>query len=252
MNRYDEVYDNLASLLGTLGKIAGTRYSGCEQAVALYDSGVPDAYENYALLESTGLVAEKTIGHGLKFFEQSRNAHIWPIFPGVEEACNILEDHGLVRDEDFHAMIAETSGINRDDVDFNLVKTIRGDEEAGRWADIAWRSFDSCEGPPEQFVSNARGMARLDACTLVRVGWKGTGMLYSSDITCGIYYVATNREFRRQGFAGAIVEGLKARARRMGFDRVVLLSTPSGLKLYMKHGFADVGAVKIFRMGNYH
>jgi len=249
MNEYREVYDNLAFLLGTFGDMAGTRYSGGEGGVAFYDSGVPDAYENYALLEPARPVSEETVSRGLEFFARSGNAHIWPIFPGAaDEARKILEDRGLARNEDFHAMIAETSKIDRNDADMNLAEAVRGDDEAGKWAGCVWRGFGSDGRPPESFVSNARSMARMDAFTLVHVGLKATGMLYASGETCGIYYVATSREFRGRGLAGAVIEGLKARARRLGFGRVVLLSTPSGLGLYLKHGFKDVGTVKIYRM----
>jgi ribosomal protein S18 acetylase RimI-like enzyme len=250
MSGYDEVYENLASLLGTFGNMQGTRYNGCDPCVTLYDSGVADAYENYALLAPARPV-EEAIGRGLKFFARSSRGHIWPIFPGVAgETCKILEGCGLARDADFHAMIAETSNVYRNGVDPDIVETISGDDEAGEWADNVWRGFDSDEEPPEPFVSNARGMTHMDAFTLVHVGLKATGMLFTSDITCGIYYVATRPEFRGLGFAGAIIERLKAHARCMGFERVVLLATSSGKNLYPKHGFADVGAVKIYRMNN--
>jgi len=249
MNGYREVYDNLTFLLGTFGKLEGTRYSGGEAGIALYDSGVPDAYENYALLEPARDVSEEMISRGLKFFARSGNAHIWPIFPGVaDEACKILEDGGLARDGDFHAMIAEVSKADCNYADMNFVETIRGNDEAAKWAECAWRGFGSDGRPPETFISNARGMARMDAFTLVHAGLRATGMLYASGGTCGIYYVATSPEFRGQGLAGAVVGELKARAHRLGFRRVVLLSTPSGLRFYLKGGFEDVGEVKIYRM----
>jgi len=251
MNGYIEVYDNLAYLIGSLGQIPGTRYSNCEKGVALYDSGVADAYENYALLAPARPVCEieEAIGCGLKFFARGGNAHIWPIFSGVaDEACKFLEARGLVRDDDFHAMIAETFDVDSYETGPDIVETIRGDDRAGEWADCAWCGFDSDGGPPEPFISNAQGMARMGAFTLLHVGLKAVGMLCVSDGICGIYYVATRPEFRGQGLAKAMVEGLKARARGMGFEHVVLLATPSGRNLYLKHGFKDVGAVKIFRM----
>ena len=259
MDGYSEVYDNFVFLMITLGKLSGTRYAGCRPGVALYDSGVPDAYENYALLEPgpfSGGAADainrsmcETIRHGLEFFAGNKRAHIWPIFPGVtDEAREILEDNGLVRDEDFHAMLAETSETDPDDADLNLVATISGDNEACKWAGCAWRGFDLDGEPPAPFVSNVKGMSRMDAFTLVHIEMKATGMLYSSGINCGAYYVATGREFRGQGLAGTIVEGLKSRARRLGFRRVVLLATPSGLRLYRKHGFEEAGTVEIYRM----
>ena len=248
MNGYCEVYENLASLLRTSGKFAGTRYCGERTGVALYDSGVADAYENYALLDPARPVNEETISGGLKFFARNESAHIWPIFPGAAgEAREILEACGLARDEDFHAMIAETSKTDCNDAEASLARVVRGNDEIGKWAECAWRGFDSDGSLPESFVANARSMACMEVFTLVHVGLKATGMLYTSGGTCGVYYVATRREFRGQGFAGAIVEGLKARARRSGFERVVLLATPSGARLYRKHGFEDVGTVEIYR-----
>ncbi|MCL2684152.1 MAG: GNAT family N-acetyltransferase [Synergistaceae bacterium] len=250
MNRYRGFYDNLASFIGALGGIPGTRYSVREPGVALYDSGVPDAYENYALLApdaANGPV--DTIRRGLAFFAMSGNAHIWPVFPGVADGlCGILEDCGLARDGDFHAMIAETSRVYFNYPGSDIVETVHGDDEVRQWADCAWRGFDSEGEPPEPFVSNARCMARKDDFTLVHVGSKAVGMLYAGGAGCGIYYVATRPEYRGQGLARVIIEGLKTRARTGGFGRVVLLATSNGRKSYLKQGFEDVGKVRIYRM----
>ena len=248
MNGGRMVYENLKSLLGIMGNFPGARY-GAMPGVTLCDSGVGDAYENYALL-GDGDSAKQPIELGLEFFRRNGRPHIWPLFPWIpDEAGEILESAGLVRDEDFQAMTAETQDSASDCANRDITGSIRGDGEASEWAACAWSGFDSDGGPPEPFISNARNMARLGAFSLVSTSGKATGMLFAPGETCGIYYVATHPKHRGRGLAGAIAEDLKSRALRLGFKRAALLATPSGRRLYLQHGFSDCGTVKIYRIG---
>jgi ribosomal protein S18 acetylase RimI-like enzyme len=243
MSHESIVRENLKSLLGALGKFPGARYALAETGIVLYDGGVPDAYENYALLEPG--YAAGAIESGLEFFRGHSN--IWPIFPDVsDEAALALEHSGLARDDDFQAMTAELCCEPAAEIG-KIAEMVRGKDEARAWADNAWRGFDSGEGAPEAFISFALDMAMLECFSLMRVGNESVGMLFASGGTCGIYYVATLPEARGRGLGGAIVDALKSRARELGFERVSLLATPSGHGLYLKHGFKDRGAVKIYR-----
>ncbi|MDR3075976.1 MAG: GNAT family N-acetyltransferase [Synergistaceae bacterium] len=246
MNGDKMVYENLNSLLGVMGNFPDARY-GAMPGVTLCDSGVDDAYENYALLEDWDS-AKQSIEHGLEFFRRNGHPHIWPLFPWIpDEACRILEGFGLVRDEDFQAMTAETQDSASDCANRGVTGPIRGDGDAREWAACAWSGFDSDGDPPEPFISNARNMARHGAFSLMHADGRATGMLFAAEKTCGIYYVATHPKHRGHGLAGTIAENLKSRALRLGFKYAALLATPSGRRLYLKHGFSDGGTVKIYK-----
>jgi ribosomal protein S18 acetylase RimI-like enzyme len=243
MSHENIVRENLKSLLGALGKFPGARYALAEAGIVLYDGGVPDAYENYALLEPG--YAAGAIESGLEFFRGRSN--IWPIFSEASgEAIRALEGNGLVRDDDFQAMTAELRDGGPAAANGKIAEMVRG-SEARMWADCAWRGFDAKEGAPEAFVSLSLEMARLECFSLMHIGEKSVGMLFASGGTCGIYYVATLPEARGRGMAGAMVEALKLRARELGFGHAALLATPQGCGLYLKHGFKGCGAVKIYR-----
>ena len=246
MEHTHAVYENLRSLLRAAGKLPGARYQSAG-GLTLCDAGVDDAYENYALLEP-GLPSGAAIDRGLDFFARTSRQHIWPLFPGTdEEAGALLEAAGLTRGEDFMAMTSDLGGAPGARAgSAAIVERASDKDDARRWARTAWRGFDSVEDPPERFVSNVLGMARLGGVSLMRAGWEAVGMLFASGESCGIYYVATLPEARGRGLAGAIVEGLKSLARDIGHDRTVLLATTSGRKIYLKHGFEDKGAVKIY------
>jgi GNAT superfamily N-acetyltransferase len=250
------VYENLKSLIRTLGGFPEARYMDARPGLALYDGGVGDAYENYALLDPAHTARagehelEKSAKFGLDFFSRAGRPHIWPIFPGVPDGMgSVLERLGAERGEDFHAMSARVDECAPppDGGGFGTEGPLRGEREARAWADSAWRGFDSGEDAPEAFAVFACRMAARAEFSLFHIAGRATGMLYDGGGTCGVYYVATAPEFRGRGLGGAVVETLKARARSLGFGEVALLATPSGLPLYLKHGFTDRGAVKIYR-----
>jgi GNAT superfamily N-acetyltransferase len=126
---------------------------------------------------------------------------------------------------------------------------VRGGQGAREWAECAWLGFGAIEPPPDSFVAFAGNMAKSDAISLLYIEGAATGMLCAADGTAGIYYVSTQARFRGRGLGGIVVETLKRRALEMGFGRITLLATPSGLPLYLKHGFRDNGAVKIYKTG---
>jgi ribosomal protein S18 acetylase RimI-like enzyme len=240
-----------------MGGFSPARYLDEYPGLALYDGGVDDAYENYALC-APGHVsrAEKfseafgeSAKFGLDFFSLTGRPHIWPLFPGVpDEAGSVLERLGAVRDEDFHAMSADIGGTGRSQncADFKIDGPLSTDREAHAWAESAWCGFGSDECAPEPFMAFARNMAERREFSLFHIAGRVTGMLFADGKTCGIYYISTLPEFRGHGLGGAMVENLKARAARLGFDKVTLLATPSGFPLYLKHGFTNLGTVRIY------
>ncbi|MDR2779574.1 MAG: GNAT family N-acetyltransferase [Synergistaceae bacterium] len=228
--------------------------------LALYDGGVDDAYENYALrdpghfakTEKFSEEFEKSAKFGFDFFSRAGRPHIWPLFPGVpDEAGNVLKRLGAERGEDFYAMSADIAGtepaLKHDDV--KTGESPLEETEARAWAESAWRGFGSDESAPESFIAFALGMAERREFSLFHLSGRATGMLFAAGETCGVYYISTLPEFRGRGLGGAVVDMLKARAAERGFGKVTLLATPSGRALYLKHGFADLGTVKIYRSG---
>jgi GNAT superfamily N-acetyltransferase len=247
-------FANLSATLRLMGNLAGARFSDDPAGLVLYDGGVKDSFENYALLSpapARGNLASM-ISEGLNFFSEANLPHIWPIFPGVpESACDILLERGLARDDDFYAMIADTSGARskKDARTREVSGPIHGEAAAIKWAECAWAGFDSGDEAPEAFLSLAVNMSRRGEFSLVHIDGQATGMLCASGGTAGIYYVSTRPESRRRGLAGAIMDKLAAIADEAGARFTTLLATPSGRPLYLKHGFKDIAPVKIFRSG---
>lgn len=58
------------------------------------------------------------------------------------------------------------------------------------------------------------------------------------------FSVYVGREARGRGVGGALLDALEARARKIGFHKMVLAAFPfnaAGMKLYERHGFTTVG-----------
>ncbi len=63
----------------------------------------------------------------------------------------------------------------------------------------------------------------------------------------GVYNVATVPIYQRRGFGEAVMRhALDDARRRSGIERVVLQSTPAGLKLYQRMGFRTVTTVAVY------
>jgi ribosomal protein S18 acetylase RimI-like enzyme len=63
----------------------------------------------------------------------------------------------------------------------------------------------------------------------------------------GVYNVATLPGHQKRGYGEAVMRHAMAEARReRGMDRVVLQSTPAGLKLYQRMGFRTVAQVAVY------
>jgi GNAT superfamily N-acetyltransferase len=231
----------------------GARYSRDAKGTALYDGGVDDEYENYALPEP-GFFARggaedvrRSIERGLDFFAKRNRPHIWPLFPGAqEEAGGVLSENGLARGDDFFAMTAPPDAAKRGRVPrANEIIAAKNAGEAAEWAALSWRGFGGGE-PPAAFVSFAVNASKLGAINMIYIKGAAAGMLFASDSGAGIYYVSTAPEHRREGLGGTIVEALKSLALSLGFAETSLLATPAGRPLYLRHGFRDLETVQIY------
>ncbi len=66
-----------------------------------------------------------------------------------------------------------------------------------------------------------------------------TGFL---DLTTGsVEALFTHPNYLGRGFASSIIDAIKSEARRQGFDKLSLSSTPNAQTFYEKHGFTLIG-----------
>jgi GNAT superfamily N-acetyltransferase len=259
MNPGYPVFENLKSMLEIMGGFPYSRYLDEYPALTLYDGGVDDAYENYALFDPRHNLSEKfpeefekSAKRGLDFFSRAGRPCVCPLFGRLrDKAGDILEKLGAKRCADFFAMSADIAGAGRLQTgeNFKTDGPLRGEREVLEWAQSAWLGFDSDEAAPESFVRFAREMSRREEFSLFHITGHATGMLFAGRETCGIYYVSVLPEFRGRGFGNAIMSALETRAARLGFRKATLLATPSGRPLYLKHGFTTLETVKMYRLG---
>ncbi|MDR3280314.1 MAG: GNAT family N-acetyltransferase [Synergistaceae bacterium] len=255
MDNNEAALHNLRAMLRTLGRFPASGYSDEIRGLTLYDGGVDEPFENYALLDpacreyDTDKQAGDIVIAAFDFFARTGRPHHWPIFPGVpDRVCLALEERGMMRDHDFTAMAADLSGTNPKEGSLDLVSgPLRDENSAREWAECVWFGFDSDDPPPEMFASLAVNMAGCDDISLLHIAGEATGLLCAAEDSAGIYYIATMPASRGKGLGGTVVEALKLTASHAGFDKLTLLATPAGHPLYLKHGFRDAGIVKIYR-----
>ena len=91
-------------------------------------------------------------------------------------------------------------------------------------------------------ASRRAGATGLDGWVLVHDGLAVAGAwTYRHGDDCGVYAVGTVPEFRRRGYALALVEHVLAESRGRGATTASLQSTTMGQPLYARLGFEAVG-----------
>lgn len=259
----------LAALLRLFGGFRGVRFRETTEGLLLFDGGTESAYENYALFADGGFLSRLSdrralraaIRAGLDFFAQTGRSHIWPVWgdlpPLLDEE---LAATGLALDDCFCGMTADVSALDgyaSPDARFEAVPIVSA-PEAARWADAAWYGFDADEPAPESFAAFAAQMAARaeialyalrDADAEASAPYAATGMVAALAESAGIYYVATDPQYRRKGLGMRAMKALADRARDWGYEKLSLLATPAGRPLYLKCGFRETGSVKIRLFG---
>lgn len=74
----------------------------------------------------------------------------------------------------------------------------------------------------------------------------GTGTLFPTGNTAGIFNISTSREFQRRGCGKAMMQFLMKRAKELGMEYLILHSTPVGIKLYSSLGFEKCLDVEMY------
>jgi ribosomal protein S18 acetylase RimI-like enzyme len=110
---------------------------------------------------------------------------------------------------------------------------------------------------PEQYRPQLRDMlkqfeiGKSDSNTRMWLAWKdGVPIskigLYKGSGSAGIYGVATKPEARALGIASILMNVAMRAAQEMGYDLVVLDSSPLAEKLYLRLGFITVAPIRLF------
>ena len=269
------VFSNLSNLLRTFGTLRTSRFAGDDPALFLFDGGTDSAYENYALLVPDELASRSesslelagVLDGGFRFFAKAERPHIWPLFPGLpDEVGDLLAARGARLDEVFHGMTLDLDAwkplsAERDLGEAPTVVVVRP-EEAEAWADATWFGFDSDEAPPDTFVRFAAGLSACEGVFLAaseasaepgdEPRFSATGMMFLSEGSAGLYYIATRPAFRRRGLGARVVEHLLRIAQAAGCGEACLLATPNGRPLYERLGFEVVSRVPIHVFGEFY
>lgn len=127
------------------------------------------------------------------------------------------------------------------------------DQDIGELSEFAaWRW-----GVPEEYRPQLRNMlerfeiGKPDSNTRMWLAWKD-GMpiskigLYKGSGSAGIYGVATKPEARGLGIASILMNVAMKAAKDIGYDLVVLDSSPLAEKLYQRLGFITVAPIRLF------
>lgn len=73
-----------------------------------------------------------------------------------------------------------------------------------------------------------------------------TGSICYDGQNAGIYDLAVDKQFRRQGIGTLMLNYLISQIKQTAYRQIVLQASADGLSLYQRHGFASVGVVNIY------
>jgi GNAT superfamily N-acetyltransferase len=139
------------------------------------------------------------------------------------------EISGLQRDTTtlvMHATLSSGWQLQDGVVRTSIATATRAGDEPVRCADLE----------PSDDVAGLIGWVMLHKSAAVASAWS-----FLNGRDCGIYTVGTQPEWRRQGFARALMEHVLADAWRRGARTASLQSTPMGEPLYLSLGFQAAG-----------
>lgn len=124
----------------------------------------------------------------------------------------------------------------------DLTAELRTDDRVRTVTNAALRRLVMEEPVPLAALGTAEPDAEITGWALMMDGRAvATAHTHFHGADCGIYAVGTPQQWRRRGFARALVEHVLAHARDAGMRTATLQSTPMGLPLYEALGFTAVG-----------
>jgi GNAT superfamily N-acetyltransferase len=156
------------------------------------------------------------------------------------EAAALLERAGHLFDARPAAMVRRLDALGPAHAPLDLIEPDMA--EASRINDAAYgfpgdfeRAFQSL--PPEPAHLYLAAADGVPACT---------ALTYEADGECGVYLVATIREARGRGLAGAVMSHALLEARERGCKTTSLQATARGRPVYERLGYRDIGALHMW------
>jgi GNAT superfamily N-acetyltransferase len=165
----------------------------------------------------------------------------WTAFvdPADTESVAALAAHGHELDSEPRMMMAQTTEIAGTDAPIDL-------DPAPTPETIAALN-DRVYGYPGSFARTLRSLDGLDACVAV-VAAEPVACALAHDAAgdCHITLVATLPAQRRQGIASGLIRRLVRRGRERGCTTTSLVATRSGVPVYERLGYRDLGPVQMW------
>ena len=222
------------------------------KALAMSES-LPLGNEGYCVSTGTGSenwvyfperVTPEAVNDVVRFFGERDEAFMWPVYDGGTEA---LESGGLLYAGELVAMALDPAGISlrvKEGVTFERVTP----ELSGEFAATAWCGFAGEGDAPESYCRFVGGLvddAENVSLYLAKYDGRNAGVfaLTNELESVGVYYFATVPELRRKGIASAMMSEV---CRMSGGRRIVLQSTPMGVKFYRSFGFDELFKIPVY------
>ena len=121
-------------------------------------------------------------------------------------------------------------------------------ELADEWSATAWRGFGGEDDAPENYCRFVRALvddAENLSLHLAKFDGKSAGVFATTNEPerVGVYYFATVPELRRKGIASSMMSEI---CRLSAGRKIVLQSTPMGVKFYCSFGFDELFRIPVY------
>lgn len=238
--------NNFTSTLRMLAEAPGGSCFEMRPGTGAFSTGLPFAGENYALFDKVATVEE--ICEVLDFYNRSALPFIALQLPELRnELTNVLLGRNIIQRTVYLAMsIKNLPGAGIKDP---LVKKISSVSDAKKWTEAVWTGFEGKLPTPREYYEFSNYLLNRTENSLFMIEREGvplcSALLHFTDCGCGLYYFATVPGARRQGLASRLMDALRKYASGHS-ERMVLLATETGAKMYKKYGFKGLLEVPVF------
>ncbi|GAB5417772.1 MAG: hypothetical protein Crog4KO_24790 [Crocinitomicaceae bacterium] len=126
------------------------------------------------------------------------------------------------------------------------IQQVTSQNEIQLWGKIVAKELMN---DPEMDVLLFESMIAMETCYFY-LGWIGnkaiaSSMLFVKEGVGGIYLVATEREYRKQGFGAEVTNICLHKAKELNCQRVDIQATDAGRNMYASLGFKDAGRIHV-------
>lgn len=238
--------ENFNSALRMLGGSPGGGALHFRSGAGAFCTGLPFAGENYALFDPFS--SHEEISGVLDFYAVRKLPFVALQLPKLKEELALeLERRKIFHRATYLAMLIVNlpSKRGRDP----LVRKVSVGTEAEKWAEAAWTGFEGELPVPQAYLEFSEYLSGCPENSLFFLEREGvplcSALLHSTERSCGLYYFATRPEARRQGLASRLMDSLREYATCCS-EKMVLLATEMGAKMYEKYGFRELLEVPVF------